>query len=199
MPTIDFTTTVNASYKISPSILSEYATKTYVDGNYVSNESLTETLKGYTPEINNPDTGVVYGRAEVDGELVWVPMVVSGLTLYYGMNTYNTIPSDVSEFINSMLVKFSATGGTNAFTDVSATPTENSYFWFLCTNEITSVVFTSGSQSYTDSIDDMGEITINIAGVEKTFYCYRTSHKYAAIKVGDSYVTYTYNVNTVEL
>lgn len=191
-------TILRAYSKISPSILKDYVTKNNIEEyEFVNQSQLTETLKGYVPEIEDAEPGVVYGRGLKNGELTWIETILPSTILYYGMSPTETLPEVPAEFISTLNSTFSAISGGNTF-KVSYAPEVNGYFWFICTEKVVSATYTSGNQNYVDSLTNLGSVEITINNQKKTFYVYRTSHKYAAIQINGVWGAYDYTVLTQE-
>ena len=162
-------TTINAFPKLSPNILNNYVTRDELKSeDYVKHAELSEILKSYVTEVENPDPSTIYGRKNG----TWVPVVnVAEITrgvLCYGMVDSTELISDQLQ----TLTRFAYVDNVDEYL-VEYQPKSNGYFWFACTTDILDVEANSGMLYKQDLIKSQ-DTAIEYMGKKLIFKCYRT-------------------------
>lgn len=173
-------TTLNAYPKLTPSILSNYVTKTeleekdYVDStelatviNELDNKFLL-AIKDFVKDVEVEGDNIVYGR--VKGK--WVPVFdipqESKGIICWGMLNSKTLSAEQM----MKLHRQNYLDGVNEYS-VDDVPSENGYFWFASTLQIQSIMADSGL-SYKQSVVEESQVSIDYLGEKLSFHCYRT-------------------------
>ena len=173
-------TTLKAYPKLSPSILSNYVTKEELEAkDYVTHSQLSDILKGFVREIENPDPAAIYIRKLVDGELVWAPVhdipgVIDGV-LCYGMTKTTTLDDAQLALLNRMELSYDVKEYM-----IEYAPTSNGYFWICSTKPVLKVEADNGLTYQVNTIEQDGVLHLTYEGEEFYFFCCRTT-KLAAI------------------
>ena len=173
-------TTLNAYPKLTPSILSNYVTKTeleekdYVDSTELStainelNSKFLFAIKDFVKDVEVEGDNIVYGR--VKGK--WVPVFdipqESKGIICWGMLNSKTLSAEQM----MKLHRQNYLDGVNEYS-VDDVPSENGYFWFASTLQIQSIMADSGL-SYKQSVVEESQVSIDYLGEKLSFHCYRT-------------------------
>ena len=173
-------TTLNAYPKLTPSILSNYVTKTeleekdYVDStelatamNELDNKFLL-AIKDFVKDVEVDGDNIVYGRVKGKWVPVFdIPQESSGI-ICWGMLNSKTLSAE-------QMMKLHRQNYLDRVNEYSVedTPTENGYFWFASTLPIQSIMADNGL-SYKQSVVEEPQVSIDYLGEKLSFYCYRT-------------------------
>lgn len=173
-------TTLNAYPKLTPSILSNYVTKTeleekdYVDStelatviNELDNKFLL-AIKDFVKDVEVDGDNIVYGRVKGKWVPVFdIPQESSGI-ICWGMLNSKTLSAE-------QMMKLHRQNYLDRVNEYSVedAPTENGYFWFTSTLPIQSIMADNGL-SYKQSIVEEPQVSIDYLGEKLSFYCYRT-------------------------
>ena len=173
-------TTLNAYPKLTPSILSNYVTKTELEEkDYVDSTELATAMneldskflfaiKDFVKDVEVDGDSIVYGR--VKGK--WVPVFdipqESRGIICWGMLNSQTLSAEQM----MKLHRQNYLDGVNEYS-VDDVPSENGYFWFASTLPIQSIMADSGL-SYKQSVVEESQVSIDYLGEKLSFHCYRT-------------------------
>lgn len=173
-------TTLNAYPKLTPSILSNYVTKTELEEkDYVDSTELATVIneldskfllaiKDFVKDVEVDGDNIVYGRVKGKWVPVFdIPQESSGI-ICWGMLNSKTLSAEQM----MKLHRQNYLDRVNEYTVEDAT-TENGYFWFTSTLPIQSIMADNGL-SYKQSIVEEPQVSIDYLGEKLSFYCYRT-------------------------
>lgn len=152
---LNLKTRINAIPKLSPSILKDYVTK----------ESLDETLENYVEEA--PVDSNAYARKDEK----WVPVKSSSLLvpkmIFYGSNTQLQL-DDESEILNLQNSSIIPADGKSYI--VNYNQKEEGYLWIVCTEPVASIVW--GAMGMIADYETQKAI-ISSSNPNVYYYCYR--------------------------
>lgn len=173
-------TTLNAYPKLTPSILSNYVTKTeleekdYVDSTKLStainelDSKFLLAIKDFVKDVEVEGDNIVYGRIKGKWVPVFdIPQESSGI-ICWGMLNSKTLSAEQM----MKLHRQNYLDGVNEYS-VDDVPSENGYFWFASTLPIQSIMADSGL-SYKQSVVEEAQVSIDYLGEKLSFHCYRT-------------------------
>lgn len=173
-------TTLNAYPKLTPSILSNYVTKTeleekdYVDSTELStainelDSKFLLAIKDFVKDVEVEGDNIVYGRIKGKWVPVFdIPQESSGI-ICWGMLNSKTLSAEQM----MKLHRQNYLDGVNEYS-VDDVPSENGYFWFASTLPIQSIMADSGL-SYKQSVVEETQVSIDYLGEKLSFHCYRT-------------------------
>lgn len=173
-------TTLNAYPKLTPSILSNYVTKTELEEkDYVDSTELATAIneldskfllaiKDFVKDVEVEGDNIVYGRIKGKWVPVFdIPQESSGI-ICWGMLNSKTLSAE-------QMMKLHRQNYLDRVNEYSVedTPTENGYFWFASTLPIQSIMADNGL-SYKQSVVEEPQVSIDYLGEKLSFYCYRT-------------------------
>ena len=173
-------TTLNAYPKLTPSILSNYVTKTELEEkDYVDSTELATAIneldskfllaiKDFVKDVEVEGNNIVYGRIKGKWVPVFdIPQESSGI-ICWGMLNSKTLSAE-------QMMKLHRQNYLDRVNEYSVedTPTENGYFWFASTLPIQSIMADNGL-SYKQSVVEEPQVSIDYLGEKLSFYCYRT-------------------------
>lgn len=178
-------TTLRAYPKVSESILddvlSDYVTKDELQAkDYVTHSELSNILKDFVKEVENPDPATIYGRKMVNGIMTWVPI--------------DELPEVINDIICFGVINSSEIKGENILAlnrigldptifeyNIQYNPVATGYMWFCSTTPITDIRADNGLDYSVKLVEQENKIDVMINEHKMKFICYRTADKIVAL------------------
>lgn len=178
-------TTLRTYPKVSESILNDvlvdYVTKDELEAkDYVTHSELSNILKDFVREVENPDAAIIYGRKMVNGVMTWVsidelPEVINDIVCF------GVVDSSEIKGENILALNRMGLDPTIFEYNIQYNPVASGYMWFCSTTPIADIRADNGLDYSVKLVEQEDKITVMINEHKMRFTCYRTADKIVAL------------------